>query len=405
MKLSGEFSEIKYAKNGAYHLAYQTIGQGEQDILFIPGWVSNLEETWKIPEYAAWLYMLTTFGRLIMFDKRGTGLSDRVSEDQLPDLESRADDIACILKSENITRCVLLGISEGVPMSILLTARYPHLVSKMILYAGFACFTKQEKYPWVRSLEEHHQRLELIVSTWGKASTLTELAPSVAGDPRIYQQVSAFLRASASPGAAAALYKMNMSIDVRSWLPQIKIETLILHRLGDRLIKYENSEYLHRNIAGSTLHLLKGDDHLPFFGETRSVLNAILTFMEKEKSKTTILYSPVEIETIFRIKLYLEQNYALPLTLGGLSRSFGLNLFKLKHLFKEVTGFPVIQYLQRVRLNEASVLLADQSLQVDQIASLVGYQYTNNFSTAFKKWFGCTPTQYRQKPLIVTLRN
>ena len=223
--------ETRYAKSGEVNIAYQVVGDGPRDLVLVPGWVSNVEVLWEEPALARFLRRLASFSRLILFDKRGTGLSDRVAD--LPTLETRMDDVRAVMDTVGSERAALLGYSEGGPMCALFAATYPARTSALIMGGSYARRTWAPDYPWAPTLEEHESFLDRCQREWGGPVGLEIRAPSVARDERFRQWWARYLRMSASPGANLALLRMNAEIDIRHVLPAIRVPTLILHSVGD----------------------------------------------------------------------------------------------------------------------------------------------------------------------------
>ena len=210
-----------YAQTGNVNLAYQIVGQGPVDLIVIPGWISNVEETWNMPELSGWLHHLATFSRLILFDKRGTGLSDRVDEKELPDLSQRANDLRIVMEAAGCKKAALLGISEGVPMAAQFASAFPESVSGLIFYGGYSKWIKSGEYPWGLTRELHEKSITEFQKKWGQPIGFHLMAASKAHQPETQQQWATYLRRSASPATAVAFYRMNMEIDVRHILPGI----------------------------------------------------------------------------------------------------------------------------------------------------------------------------------------
>ena len=269
----------QYARSGDVHIAWQAVGQGPRDLVLVPGWVSNLDAFWEEPALARFLQRLASFARLILFDKRGTGLSDRVSDAELPTLEQRMDDVRAVMDAAGSERASVFGYSEGGPMCILFAATHPDRADSLICYGSYAKRRWSPDYPWAPRPEPRRAWIESLESTWGTAVDLDTLAPSVAGDPRFRDWWAAFLRRSASPAAAVALGRMNTEIDVRHVLPAIRVPALILHRRGDRDSNWEEGRWIAERIPGARFVLLEGDDHLPWVGDTDRVLDEIETFV------------------------------------------------------------------------------------------------------------------------------
>ncbi|HKX01081.1 MAG TPA: adenylate/guanylate cyclase domain-containing protein [Methylomirabilota bacterium] len=290
--------ETRYARSGDVNIAYQVVGRGPRDLVFVPGWVSNVELLWEEPTMVRFIERLASFSRLILFDKRGTGLSDRVAN--IPDLETRMDDLRAVMDAVGSARAALLGVSEGGPMSVLFAATYPERTAAMIMIAGFPRRTWAPDYPWGPKAAEFESFVEKAVSEWGGTAQLDVRAPSLAHDARFCEWYSRLLRMSASPGAVRALMKMNAEIDVRHVLPAVRVPTLILHRTGDRLINVEHSRYTSQRIPGATYIELPGNDHIPWVGDADAVLDEIEEFLtgvrqgvEADRVLATILFTDI----------------------------------------------------------------------------------------------------------------
>ena len=271
--------QVRYAKSGNVNIAYQVLGSGPVDLVFVMGWVSHLEYFWNDPSFARFLDRLASMSRLILFDKRGTGLSDPVPIAQLPTLEQRLDDVRAVMEAAGSERAVLLGVSEGGPLCSLFAATYPHKTEALIMIGSYARRLQDIDYPWGMSREEHKRFCQAILDGWGGPVGLEMRAPSRIADPVFRDWWSSYLRMGASPGAAVALTRMNAEIDIRDVLPSIRVPTLVLHRTGDRALKVEEGRFLASRIPGATFVELPGDDHLPFVGDQDGILGAIETFL------------------------------------------------------------------------------------------------------------------------------
>jgi pimeloyl-ACP methyl ester carboxylesterase len=281
--------ETKYTRSGNIHLAYQVVGKKNgPDLVLVPGWVSNIEAFWEHPSMAHFLKRLAGFSRLILFDKRGTGLSDRVNDSELPTLEQRMDDVRAVMDAVGSERATLFGYSEGGPMSILFAATYMPRTTGLICYGTYAKRQWSPDYPWAPTPEKRQEWLDMLEKDWGSATDLSELAPSVANDLSFRKWWSSFLRRSASPSAVLALGRMNTLIDIRSVLPVVKVPTLILHRKGDRDARFEEGQYIASQIPGSRFIQLEGDDHLPWIGDTDSIVDSIQEFLTGDLPAPTI---------------------------------------------------------------------------------------------------------------------
>ncbi len=269
--------QTRYAESGDVSIAYQVIGDGPIDLVFVMGWVSHLDYFWAEPSFARFLRRLASFSRLILFDKRGTGLSDRVG--QVPTLEQRMDDVRAVLDAVGSRQAALLGVSEGGPLCALYATTYPERTRALVMIGTYAKRRWAPDYPWAPTDEQGERFLDEIHRTWGGPVGLEARAPSVAHDPAFRDWWSTYLRMGASPGAALALTRMNAEIDVRDVLPAIRVPTLILHRTEDRLLTIDEGRYVASRIPGATLIELPGEDHLPFVGDQDTMLDAIERFL------------------------------------------------------------------------------------------------------------------------------
>ncbi len=277
--LAAAVPETRYVQNGEVNIAYQIVGEGDLDIVFVMGWVSHLEYFWKHPSFAAFLNRLASFSRLILFDKRGTGLSDRVAIKDLPTLEQRMEDVHAVMDAVGSERAVLIGVSEGGPMCSLFAATYPERTTALVMIGTYAKRIKDEDYPWGVSLEDREAFFELMYRDWGKPIGIEERAPSMADDEEFRDWWATYLRMGASPGAAVALTKMNAEIDVRNVLPTVRVPSLVIHRSGDLCLKVEEGRFVAAQIPACKYVELGGIDHLPFVGEQDEILDEIEEFL------------------------------------------------------------------------------------------------------------------------------
>ena len=251
-------SPIRYTVSDGLHIAYQVTGSGERDIVLIPGFISHLEQDWGDPRHAHFLDRLGTFGRLIRFDKRGTGMSDRPPD--VPDLETRVHDVLAVMDAVGSREAVVCGYSEGGPMAVLLAATHPERVSALVLYGSYAKRVRSPDYPWARTRELQDALTEHLVSGWDWEADCRWRCPSA--DEAMQQWWARRMRAAATPSTVRALIEMNSLVDVRDALPAVRVPTLVLHRTGDTHFHVEEARYLAARIPGARLELLPGDDHL-----------------------------------------------------------------------------------------------------------------------------------------------
>ncbi|TMC49440.1 MAG: adenylate/guanylate cyclase domain-containing protein [Chloroflexi bacterium] len=271
--------QTRYARSGEVNIAYQVLGEGPLDLVYVMGWVTNLDLTWQEPSYARFLRRLASFSRLILFDKRGTGLSDRVSITELPTLEQRMDDVRAVMDAVGSERAALMGVSEGGPMSVLFAATYPERTSALVMYGSYAKRVWDPDYPWAPAPEQRQKFFELIEHSWGGVVDVAVMAPSAAADPRFAEWWGTYLRASTSPASALAFARMNTAIDVRAVLPAITSPTLILHRRGDLDMDVGGSRWMATQIPGARYVELAGDDHLPWVGDADAILDEVEEFL------------------------------------------------------------------------------------------------------------------------------
>jgi pimeloyl-ACP methyl ester carboxylesterase len=292
--------KTRYARSGEVSIAYQVVGEKPFDLIWVPGWVSNVEESWEVPEYAHFLRRLASFSRLILFDKRGTGLSDRVSNDRLPTLEQRMDDVRAVLDAVGSERASVFGASEGGNLSILFAATHPERVHALVLQAVYAKRLWSADYPWAPTPAQRELDTQLIEREWAEEMDVSQLAPSAAADPALMRRITTFFRRSASPGAAVALNRMNAQIDTRSVLPTIRVPTLVIQRVGDREVNVEEERWIASQIPGAKYVELPGDDHLPWIGDSDSLLDEVEEFLtgirrgpDPDRILATILFTDI----------------------------------------------------------------------------------------------------------------
>jgi pimeloyl-ACP methyl ester carboxylesterase/DNA-binding winged helix-turn-helix (wHTH) protein/class 3 adenylate cyclase len=293
--------ETKYARSGDVNIAYQVVGNATAlDLVFVMGWVSHLEYFWEEPSFAQFLMRLASFSRLILFDKRGTGLSDRVPLSELPTLEQRMDDVRAVMDAVGSERAALCGVSEGGPMCSLFAATYPEKTSAVVMIGTYAKRIWDPEYPWAPTAEHRQEFYEEMQREWGGPVGLEERAPSVANDPHFRDWWATYLRMGASPGAALALTRMNADIDVRHVLPSIRVPTLVIHRAGDACLKVEEGRYVAEHIPGAKYVELPGVDHLPFVGDQDAILDEIEEFLtgvrhapEHDRVLATVLFTRI----------------------------------------------------------------------------------------------------------------
>jgi pimeloyl-ACP methyl ester carboxylesterase len=305
-----ERSETRYARSGEVSIAYQVVGDGPFDLVYVPGFVSNIELMWEEPGLARFLERLASFSRLILFDKRGTGLSDPVPNDGLPTLEERMDDVRAVMDAVGSKRAALLGHSEGGNMCVLFSATHPERTTALLLVGSYAKRIRSEDYPWAPTVEERAREIEETEATWGSPEAFRALAPSRENDPDFQRWIGRYLRQSASPKAAAALLRMNTQIDVRDVLPTIGVPTLLLYRTHDADVHVDEGRYIAERIPGSTFVELPGADHLMWTGDADALLDEVEGFLtgvrrgpDPDRVLATVLFTDVvgSTETATRV--------------------------------------------------------------------------------------------------------
>jgi class 3 adenylate cyclase len=271
--------ETRYALSGDVNIAYQTIGDGPFDIIIVPGVVSHVEFMHELAGYTDFLRRLSTFARVATFDKRGQGLSDRMSG--APSLEQRMDDVRAIMDEIGSQRAVLFGFSEGCPMSVLFAATYPDRVSHLVLFGGFA--RAADRMP----ADVWEERLMERIKRWGNGEIMKTAAPSQAANPDAIAQFAKFERLSSSPGAFKTILTLNRQIDVTSILTTVRVPTLVLHRQTDAQVAVAHGRNLAAEILGAKYIEYPGGDHVFWTGDTETVLGDIEEFITGHRDSTS----------------------------------------------------------------------------------------------------------------------
>jgi pimeloyl-ACP methyl ester carboxylesterase len=290
--------ETRYAKSGDLNIAYQVVGKGPVDLVLVPGFVSHLDIDWDDPRSAHFLRRLASFSRLIRFDKRGTGLSDRVQLTDLPTLEDRIDDVRAVLDAVASERAAVFGYSEGGPMCVVFAATYPERTAALVLYGTYAKRRDpDDDYPWAPTSDERKAYADQIEREWAWEADMRRMAPNA--DDAMARWWAARAHAAASPGAARALIAMNSQIDVRAVLPTIRVPTLVLHRRGDRDSNPEEGRYIAERIPGGRFVELSGDDHVPWIDadqvvdEIEEFLTGVRPVPERDRVLATVLFTDI----------------------------------------------------------------------------------------------------------------
>jgi class 3 adenylate cyclase len=292
--------EARYARSGEVNIAYTLTGNGPFDVVFVPGFVSNVELDWADPLRAAFLGRLASFSRLITLDKRGTGLSDRVAG--VPDIEARMDDIRAVMDAAGSERAAQFGLADGGSLAILFAATYPERVGALVLYATLPRYVKAPDFPWAPSREEAEREIAELERRWGTHELASELLRGE--DGAAAESLAILMRQSASPGAAAALARMNLEIDIRYVLGAVRVPTLVLHRKG-HAIDVRGGRFLAQQISGARFIELEGGEVFPYLGDSEKLLWETQRFLtdlweggawegsEPDRILATVLFSDI----------------------------------------------------------------------------------------------------------------
>jgi class 3 adenylate cyclase len=306
-----ERPRTQYARSGDYHIAYQVLGDGPVDLVYVPGWISHLDLYWEEPSVTRFFQRLASFSRLIVFDKRGIGLSDPVAVSAMPTLEERMDDVRAVLDAVGSEQAAVLGQGYGTPIAVLFAASHPERTTKLVLYAPSAkTGLKTDDYPWGTTPEQQAE-WNATGADWGTdefaADWVARLAPSMAGDSRFVEWAARLMRTSASPAVADAFTQMNALMDVRDVLPLIRVPTLVLERAENSPPKgpldmppMEEATWVADRIPGARLVVLPGRDYLPWVGDQESLVNEVASFVsggvpaaELERVLLTVLFTDI----------------------------------------------------------------------------------------------------------------
>ena len=300
--------QIQYARSGDVNIAYQVFGAGPIDLVVVPGWISCIETFWEEPGFTRFLQRLGSFARVLLFDKRGTGLSDRVTD--TPTLEERMDDVRAVMDAVGSKRAALLGYSEGGPMCALFAVTYPERTEALIMVGSFARNKWAEDYPHGRTAEQQRKWLEEIRTQWGGPVGIEARIPSMANDERVRNWWAKLLRTGGSPSTVLALSTMNYEIDVRHLLGSIRVPTLLIHPSRDRAVPVELSRYMAERIRGVRLIELDTDDHLPFFVNPNEIPDIVREFLiggraevDEDRVVKTVMFSDIVDSTQLAAKI------------------------------------------------------------------------------------------------------
>lgn len=276
----------RYAKSGDVSIAYQVVGDGPIDVVLVPGFISHVELIWEVPTAVHMIERITTFARLILFDKRGSGLSDPVVG--APTLEERMDDVRAVMAAAGSEQAAILGVSEGAPMSVLFAATYPQLTRALVLYGGMARSTWAPDYPWAAPADALLEASNEMAPYLYEGAIVEIMSPSLADVPLARQLYAKLQRYAATPGMLEQLFRMFLDIDVRAVLPTVDTPTLVLHRRGDRAVNYRASRWMAGEIPGAKYVELDGIDHAMFTGDTDTLLDEVEEFLTGIRRATEV---------------------------------------------------------------------------------------------------------------------
>jgi class 3 adenylate cyclase len=285
---------IRYAPSGDVSIAYQTVGEGPIDLVLVLGFATHLELQWELPAFQRFVERLASFARVILFDKRGTGLSDAVTA--VPTLEERIDDVRAVMDAAGSERAAFFGISEGGPMSVLFAATHPGRAAALVLYGAMARTTWAPDYPWASPADAlRESAAEFIVPYWGREpeGILMLFSPTIAHDPQAQEYTARMERHAASPAMVQQMFEMFLDIDVRAALPAIAVPTLVLHRRGDRVVNRRAGRHLASQIEGAQYVELPGIDHIPWVTDAEEFLTGARSAPEPDRVLATVMFTDI----------------------------------------------------------------------------------------------------------------
>jgi class 3 adenylate cyclase len=292
--------ETRYARRGDVHVAYEVLGEGEIDLVFVSEWFFHLEGRLDIPSTARFLRRLSSFSRLISFDKYGIGLSDPAPPGSLPPLEEWMDDVRAVMDAAGSERAAILGVGEGGLMAAMFAATHPDRTSALILGNSAARLSWAPDYPIGLPAEQQEMLIRLVEQTWGTPEFALASNPSLAHDSSLQPQVARFLRLAASPATAAAVFRMLLQLDIRPILPSIRVPTLVIHRRDSQLLTVDNGRYLAEHIQGARFVELPGADYGLELGDVDSVVDEIQEFLtgtpaaiDTDRVLATVLFTDI----------------------------------------------------------------------------------------------------------------
>ena len=293
-------AETRYAESGEFHIAYQVVGEGAPDIVLVPEFWHSIEAQWEEPSLASFLHRLSSLGRLIVFDQRGTGVSDPLPPGEIPSLEQWLDDINAVLEEVGSTHAVLIGMGGGGSLSMLFAATHPDRTSGLVLVNSFPRLAQAEDYEWGRAPAVEEEVLHVMRTGWGRGVLLDIVAPSKVGDEQFRQWWARYQRLGSSPGTIVRMRRMLDEFDVRDVLQSIRSPTLVLHRSGNTFVRVEHGRYLAEHIPGARYVELAGSDYFAFVGNSDVILDEIERFVtglthapESDRVLATVLFTDI----------------------------------------------------------------------------------------------------------------
>jgi class 3 adenylate cyclase/alpha-beta hydrolase superfamily lysophospholipase len=295
--------ETRYIDADGVTIAYQTYGSGKRTVIGIPGMAQNIDVIWENSESAAFFERLGSFCRVITFDKRGTGLSDRRIPP--PSLDARVQDLVAVMSAEGVNRAVIAGVSEGGTMAAFFAATYPERTEGLILSGTFASWVRRDDHPWAPTMRHQMRRAWALSMTWGSGQFAMLAAPSMVGQPGFRRWAARYERASLSRWKVVPFSRLNAELDIRDVLPSIYAPTLVMHARGDRLIPFRSGRYLADHIVGARFLELPTNDHAPWFGAREAYLDAMQEFLtgtrqnvDHSRKLATVLFTDIVDSTV-----------------------------------------------------------------------------------------------------------
>jgi pimeloyl-ACP methyl ester carboxylesterase/class 3 adenylate cyclase len=292
--------ETRYAESGDIHIAYQVLGEGRPDLVLVPEFWHAIEAQWDQPELADFLLRLSSFGRLISFDQRGTGVSDPVPPDEVPSLEQWLDDVSCVMDEVASEQAVLVGMGGGGSLSMLFAATYPERTSGLVLVNSFPRLLQAPDYEWGRAPAVEDEVLHVMRTGWGRGVLLDVVAPSKVGDESFRQWWARYQRLGSSPNTIVRVRRMIDDLDVRDVLPSIRVPTLVLHRARNMFVRVEHGRYLAEHIPGARYVEVPGSDYFAFLGNADVFVDEIGRFVkglerapEADRVLATVMFTDI----------------------------------------------------------------------------------------------------------------